>query len=140
MKRWRWAVIGAALLSVPSTCMVSQPLACHQPRTFLSGTHLGYRIGMTRAEAVNASASFPFSQRLFVIWDKDEIRPNTSAVPRHERFPRSFADLRASGWRNEEWLINRGQSWCFFSENDTRLIFQDARLHEIRDELGYNGP
>jgi len=144
MKPRRRAVIGGMLLGILVACfgglVISQNLACHTPQTYRSGDHLGYRVGMTRDDAVAVSARLPSDRRLFAIWDRDEIPSDISVPRRRERFIRSLAELRAPGWRNEEWLIGRGHSWCVFSESDTRLVFEDGRLKTITDELGYDGP
>jgi hypothetical protein len=101
MKLLRGVIISGVLLGLPVACVggfvASQSRACHSPQTYLSGTHFGYRVGMTREEAVDASAGLPRAGRLFAIWDRDEIQPDITVPRRNERFVQSLADLRAPG-------------------------------------------
>lgn len=132
LKPARPLLIVSLLLGLPAACFVSQSVACHEPRTYESGVHQGYRVGMTREEAVEASTAFPFGARLFAVW--------ASGDALDKRFPKSLAELRTDGWRNEEWLLQRGPSACLLNDNMSRLVFAEGRLRTITDELGYNGP
>src|SRR5258708_32686545 len=106
MTEWRLAIAAGLLVGAVVGCPdATEAAVCHQPIVYRDGTHLGFRVGMTREQAAEAAAPYLVRDRAFAIWDRDEVPPRISVPRRNERFARSLSDLRAPGWTNEEWMF-----------------------------------
>jgi hypothetical protein len=95
---------------------------------YLTGSHLGFHVGMSRVEAA-AVVGAQHAKQL----KEGEV----FAAPGY-RTPKSAEELAAiSPVRN--WYIRRGGSLCLMSVRRTVLHFRNDRIVQIDDELSYAG-